>query len=71
MATQKEYVQAFNQLLQHQQIVAILIQEEWEDQPNLVEDCYLPASKHLQERAAIKVTSHAEVTSILMREVGL
>ena len=31
LASQEGYVQAFNQLPQHQQMVAILIQEEWED----------------------------------------
>ena len=47
LATREEYVQVFNQFPQHQQIAAILIQEEWEDQPNLIKDHYLRASKHL------------------------
>ena len=47
LATWEEYVQVFNQFPQHQQIAAILMQEEWEDQPNIVKDHYLRASKHL------------------------
>ena len=41
LANREEYIQAFNQLPQHHQIAVILIQEDWEDQPDITKDRYL------------------------------
>ena len=43
LANREEYVQAFNRLPQPQQIAALLLQEEWKDQPDIVKECYLRA----------------------------
>ena len=71
LASQEGYMQAFNQLPQHQQIIAILIQEEWEDQPNLVKDHYLRTSKSLWTRAIVKETNNLGLMSIVLRETRL
>ena len=41
LGSHDRYVQAFNRLPHHQQIIAVLIQEEWEDKPNLKKDHYI------------------------------
>ena len=65
------YVQAFNRLPRQQQIIAVLIQEEYEDQPNFVKDHYLQASADLWERAIVRCTKDGLLTAVVMTEVAL
>ena len=46
LANREEYVKAFNRLPQHHQMAVILIQEDWEDQPDIAKDCYLRALEY-------------------------
>ena len=71
MANREGYVQAFNRLPQHQQIAAILIQEDWEDQPDIAKERYLHAPEHRWARALLQPTNNEGVMVTLMRETDL
>ena len=65
LANREEYIQAFNQLPQHHQIAVILIQEDWEDQPDITNDCYLWAVVHRQNSALQQATSEDRVLNTI------
>ena len=69
--SQEGYVQAFSQLPQHQQIVAILIQEEWKDQPDLIKDRYLRTSDGLWTKAIDWFANNALLPFMVLKEMEL
>ena len=64
-------MQAFNQSPQHQQIAAILIQKDWEDQLDIAKDRYLRAPEHRWTSALFKVANDEGVMAMIMREAEL
>ena len=49
----------------------MLIQEEWEDQPNLMKDHYLQASEDLRTMVIIRSANDTLLTAMVMKEVAL
>ena len=71
LSSQAGYVQAFNQLPHHQQIIAVLIQEEWEDQPHLVKYHYLQTLADLRTMAIVWSADDALLTAVVAKVVAL
>ena len=68
LANRLEYVQAFNRLLQQQQLAVLLLQEQWEDRPHLVKERFLQASSPQHCRVLQIAVSDEGVENTLRRK---
>ena len=71
LANREEYVQAFNRLPQPHQIEALLLQEEWKDQPDIVKKHYLRHPDYRWFRALQRAISEDRVDNTIKREATL